>query len=160
MSSSQYLRSISLVSILLCLISGVSYAVLFDKSKKQTISQARAEARESGFATLGAGPQRKNFRFADVSLWLNNDGDWQIEGKIPHRGLQCATYELGVRFGAGDPGCTNVEWLMEEQYVTTQQQCNNSVVQHTGGDLGSFIKTDYARVSCAERYIRCRGVCN
>ena len=99
-------------------------------------------------------------RFGDLQAWLNADGDWLIEGKVRHNGLQCATYEVGIRFGAGDPGCTNVQWLMNTEYVTQIEQCNNSTVQHSGGAREHFIKNDYVRVSCAERFIRCRGNCN
>jgi len=154
------LRLYSFIAVLLCLVSGLALAGLFDKSKKQSISQVKAEAKLSGFSSVLTGPAKKDFRFNALKLWLNNEGDWIIEGQVRHIGLQCASYEIGVRFGAGDPGCTNVEWLMEPLYVTNKRQCNNSVVQHTGGEQGSFIKQDFARVSCAERFIRCRGVCN
>jgi hypothetical protein len=154
---------IPLVVLALCIIlavTGLASAGLLDKSKNQTIRHNRAEARISGITSVLTGPERKDFRFGDMTAWLNSDGDFLVKGKVRHSGLQCATYEVGIRFGAGDPGCTNVHWLMDTDYVTQIQQCNNSTVQHTGGESGYFIKNDYKQVSCAERFIRCRGNCN
>src|SRR5437899_1186813 len=40
-----------------------------------------------------------DFRAGESSAWVNNTGDFHLHGWIPHRGLLCATYSMGVRFG-------------------------------------------------------------
>jgi hypothetical protein len=64
---------------------------------------------------------------------------------------------VGVRFGAGKPGCSDVTWLTDVIYVTEQTQCNNASQQHTGGDINFSLGKDFVRVTCAERVISCRG---
>ncbi len=153
------LASLILVS---ALISRAVYADLFGggKSSTQKVSKAMSPAKSDTLAILSKGAPRKvNFNFGRMKAWLNSDGDWNIQGRVKHTGLLCATYEVGMRFGAGDPGCARVEWLSEVMYVTSQRQCNSAVSQHVGGDYGSFIKADFDRVTCAERIIRCNGGC-
>jgi hypothetical protein len=100
-----------------------------------------------------------DFRTGESTAWLNNTGDFHLHGWIAHRGLLCATYSMGLRFGIGSPGCLNVEWLSEPVFVTSQYQCNGARVEHGGGatlpEIGSKITT----ISCAERVVRCSGSC-
>ena len=100
-----------------------------------------------------------DFRAGESTAWLNADGDFHLHGWVPHRGLLCATYHMGVRFGIGAPGCLNVEWISDPVYVTSQFQCNGARVEHTGGDTAPDIGAQIARISCAERVIRCSGSC-
>jgi hypothetical protein len=144
-------------------VSGLVYADLFGggKSSTQKVSRAMSPAKSDAMSALstGGGVRKINFRFGNMKAWLNSDGDWNIHGRVNHTGLLCATYEVGLRFGAGDPGCTNVKWLSEVSYVTNQRQCNSATTTHTGGDFGSYIKADFDKVTCAERVIRCNGKC-
>jgi len=106
-----------------------------------------------------AGPARLDFLFGDTRGWLDSDGVWNVSADVAHRGLLCATYELGVRFGAGEPGCTNVQWLGAVRYVTAERQCNNATVRQSGGDRQPELARDFSRITCAERVIRCTGNC-
>jgi hypothetical protein len=109
-------------------------------------------------------PERLDFVFGDAKegafqAWLRNKGGWYVEGWVHHTGLRCANYRVGVRFGQGAPGCTDVKWLTDVIYVTEQTQCNNASQQHTGGDVNFSLGKDFARVTCAERIVHCRGAC-
>ena len=100
-----------------------------------------------------------DFRTGESTAWLNADGDFYLQGWVKHRSLVCATYQMGVRFGIGSPGCLNVEWISDPVYVTSQFQCNGARVEHTGGDTLPGIGAQIARISCAERVVRCSGSC-
>ena len=100
-----------------------------------------------------------NFRTGESTAWLNGDGDFHMHGWILHNGLLCATYRMGMRFGVGAPGCLNVEWLSDPVYVTSQYQCNGARVEHDGGDTAPEAGAQIAKVTCAERVIRCSGSC-
>ena len=100
-----------------------------------------------------------DFRVGESTAWLNGSGDFHVHGWIPHRGLLCATYRMGLRFGVGSPGCLNVEWVSDPVFVTSQYQCNGARVEHDGGDTVPEIGARIARISCAERVVRCSGSC-
>jgi hypothetical protein len=100
-----------------------------------------------------------DFRASESTAWLNADGDFYLQGWVKHRSLVCATYQMGVRFGIGSPGCLNVEWISDPVYVTSQFQCNGARAEHSGGDTLPDIGAQIARISCAERVIRCSGSC-
>ncbi len=100
-----------------------------------------------------------DFRSGDSHAWINDDGDFQVSGWIKHSGLRCATYRMGMRFGAGSPGCLNVKWITEPLYVTTELQCNDARIEHSGGDTDAGLGEGLATISCAERVIRCTGNC-
>jgi hypothetical protein len=104
-------------------------------------------------------PDRLDFNFGDVRAWLLPSGDWRMEGKVAHKGALCGTYELGLRFGVGSHGCTDVEWLSQPTYATSQRQCNSATEFHVGGESQPELREHYTRVSCAERLIRCTGNC-
>jgi hypothetical protein len=104
--------------------------------------------------------QRKDFHFSNYKAWVKRDGSWYIEGPVTHKGLLCGTYELGMRFGIGKQGgCTDVEWITPDRYVTSQEQCNNAVMQHRGGDIEGMIASRFDEITCAERVVRCSGTC-
>lgn len=107
-------------------------------------------------------PDRLEFDFgrARGTGWLSNQGDVQMETWVQHRGLLCATYETGIRFGKGSPGCTGVEWLAPVHWLTRKRQCNNALVLHTGNDIDTHMATLYSQVTCAERMLRCEGRCS
>lgn len=104
--------------------------------------------------------QRKDFNFFDTTAWLKRNGEWHIEGNVAHRGLQCATYELGMRFGVGKPDCDNVQWVSETRYITSQAQCNNAEMPHAGTEVDdTALAGHFDAITCAERVIRCTGNC-
>jgi len=128
------------------------------------------ESDESGISaqarptyTLDAKPRINrldfDFRTGESTAWLNADGDFHLHGWVPHRGLLCATYQMGVRFGIGAPSCLNVEWITDPVYVTSQFQCNGARVEHDGGGGSPDIGAQIAKITCAERVIRCSGSC-
>lgn len=103
--------------------------------------------------------QRKDFRFFGFSAWLKRGGEWHIEGPVRHNGLLCGTYEVGMRFGIGKPDCTNVEWITDTRYATSQYQCNNAEMIHTGTEIDESMSGRFDEISCAERVINCSGNC-
>jgi len=106
-------------------------------------------------------PARLDFDFdmGDSHAWINEHGDFQVSGWIKHTGLLCATYRLGVRFGVGSPGCLNVEWITEPLFVTSDIQCNDARIEHTGGDTDDMLGKRLATITCGERVVRCTGNC-
>jgi hypothetical protein len=114
--------------------------------------------RELGFTT-DPKAARLDFRAFDFSGYLLGDGTWQVSSPVTHRGLLCATYEVGVRFGVGSPGCTDVSWLSEPVYVGRQRQCNESTVDHVGGETMPRLGYQLPYITCVERVVRCSGNC-
>jgi hypothetical protein len=104
-------------------------------------------------------PARVEFNFGDIKAWLRSDGEWHVEGWVEHKGLLCGTYQVGIRFGSGNPLCRDVVWLTEPLYGTHQKQCNNAKMPHNGGDNNPDLIPDFKRVSCAEQLIKCTGTC-
>jgi hypothetical protein len=103
--------------------------------------------------------QRKDFNFYSYKAWVKRGGEWHIEGPVTHKGLLCGTYELGMRFGIGKNGCTDVEWITTDRYVTSQMQCNNATMNHQGSDIEPILASRFDEITCAERVIRCTGTC-
>jgi len=102
---------------------------------------------------------RLDFYYGDIRAWLLQDGNWHIEGSIQHRGAFCGTYQLGIQFGIGNPGCANVEWIGGPIYVTKRRQCNSALMTHIGGDQDQFAADAFDQISCAQRLINCSGNC-
>jgi len=100
-----------------------------------------------------------DFRSGESSAWLNSEGDFHLHGWIRHRGLLCATYRMGLRFGIGAPGCLNVQWISDPLYVTSVYQCNGARAEHDGGDNMPEMGAQIANISCVERVVRCSGSC-
>jgi hypothetical protein len=124
-------------------------------------SEQRAQA-PAMFPTVqmeGFELQRKNFRFGEFTGWLKRDGTWHIEGPVRHHGLLCGTYEVGMRFGVGERECTNVQWISEVTYVTSNNQCNDAERPHSGTGIDESLSGQFDAISCAERVIRCTGNC-
>ena len=108
-----------------------------------------------GSQSLGDGEAGED----SVSAWINSDGDFFARGWVEHRGLRCATYKLGIRFGIGNPACSQVQWVTETRYLSSHSQCNNAPIQHRGGGNDPKIKAQFAGINCAERAVLCRGNC-
>lgn len=102
---------------------------------------------------------RLDFYYGDIRAWLLQDGNWHIEGSIQHQGALCGTYQLGIQFGIGSPGCANVEWIDGPIYVTKRRQCNGALMVHTGGDQDQIAADAFDQISCAQRLINCSGNC-
>lgn len=134
------------------------------QSDEPTMLGSTAVAKPAPLFLPDGTPERLDFSFGDAkeggfTAWLRHKGGWYMEGWVHHSGLRCATYRVGMRFGAGKPGCSDVSWLTDVIYVTEQTQCNNASQQHAGGDINFSLGKDFARVTCAERVISCRGSC-
>lgn len=143
--------ALALAFVLLCAVSGPQ-AVAAER-REQAIAQFPKG--DLGGFTL----QRKDFRFNNFTAWLKRDGTWHIEGTVSHRGLMCGTYEAGMRFGVGAPDCTDVRWVSEARYVTSQSQCNDAMMQHTGTEVDPALSGNFESVTCGEMVIRCSGNC-
>ncbi len=103
---------------------------------------------------------REEFDFGDAKAWLREDGYWQIEGFISHNSGFCGTYELGIQFGSGSPGCSNAEWLSAPMFVTQHRQCNGASKLHKGGNISLLAQERFKTINCAQRVIRCSGKCS
>jgi len=103
---------------------------------------------------------REEFDFGDAKAWLREDGYWQIEGFISHNSGFCGTYELGIQFGSGSPGCSNAEWLSAPMFVSQHRQCNGSSKFHSGGNFSLLAQERFKTINCAQRVIRCSGKCS
>ena len=108
----------------------------------------------------GAQAARIDFNFGTVKAWLRDDGQWKIEGDVTHRSGLCGSYQLGIQFGTGSPGCANVRWLSAPKFATKRLQCNGAGVFHSGGDYSFIAKQSFDEINCAQRVIKCKGKCN
>jgi hypothetical protein len=117
-------------------------------------SQSTALVRPSADFSSDPRSARASFRAFDF------DGTWQVESKVVHPRLVCATYQVGLRFGVGNPGCTDVRWLSDVSYVTRERQCNQAEVVHSGGQTEPRLGAALRNITCAERVVRCTGNCN
>lgn len=144
------------------ILASFAAATLFAGSQsaaQSTTSRTTAPAHAVGSASVVLRPRQLDFNFGATRATLDAKGGWNVEGSVSHRGLLCAEYSIGLRFGSGSPDCSNVVWLTDVTYVTTQRQCNNATLQHAGGDLQPALIEPFARITCAERVIRCTGIC-
>lgn len=124
-------------------------------------SRRMAPAVPSISMEAGHGPDRKDFDFGRSvgKAWLADLGEIRVDIWVQHRGLLCATYEVGIRFGQGTHGCTEVQWLAPVHWLTSRRQCNNALVEHVGADTDEHMVALFGQVTCAERLIRCEGNC-
>ncbi|MEO8331442.1 MAG: hypothetical protein ABI479_03350 [Gallionella sp.] len=90
--------------------------------------------------------------FGDFTGWLKRDGTRHIEGTARHHGMMCSDYEVGMRFGIGKPDCTDVQWISEMRYATSQSQYNDAEIDESLTGL-------FEDITCGERVIRCSGNC-
>jgi hypothetical protein len=148
-------------TLMLLLATPVLFAAAQDPfQSKTTYSRAQAQARAIGNVSVVLRPSQLSFDFGGASrASLSPKGEWNVEARVHHNGLLCADYSVGVRFGIGRPGCSNVAWLTDVTYVTNQRQCNNATVEHSGGDVQPRLEDSFTQISCAERVTRCVGLC-
>ena len=128
-------------------------------SRAESISQMTAVAKKPALLMPNDKLATLTFDFREIEAWLRTDGSWHLKGSVEHSGLRCATYSVGMRFGVGAPGCSDVKWLTQAKFVTSITQCNNAPMLHEGGDDDVVLKQNYAKISCAERIIKCEGNC-
>lgn len=133
--------------------------VATESAAQATYSRSQASAQAVGAESVVLKPQQLVFNFGSGKAALEPKGEWTIEASVAHRGLLCAEYSVGIRFGIGRPGCSNVAWLTDVTYATAQRQCNNATLYHSGGDVQPELAGSFAQISCAERVIRCTGLC-
>jgi hypothetical protein len=102
---------------------------------------------------------KKTFHRQGVQGWLDETGAWRIEGEVHHGRLRCASYEMGIQLGRGNPACADVEWLTGVEYATRVRQCNSASRLHAGGGEFSNMATRFDEVSCVRVLVRCEGAC-
>jgi hypothetical protein len=128
----------------------------------ETVKRISVTASKPSFQLPGD-PKAINFIFDKASEkqgWLKLNGEWHVQGWVTHNHLRCATYSLGMRFGKGEGGCMNVEWLTTPLYVTHKKQCNQTTIHHKGGSITPEIAPLFNEVTCGQLLIKCEGVCN
>ena len=127
----------------------------------QALTDADGRVRDLLERPMSTGTYRLEFNFGRNrgEAWLARTGALYIDTWVQHNGLLCSTYEVGIRFGHGEPGCTGVQWLAPAKYVTNLRQCNNAIVEHTGTDTDVAIAEQFGEVTCAERMVRCVSGC-
>jgi hypothetical protein len=108
---------------------------------------------------VGTEPRLKEFRGDDTLGQLTESGDWNYRHLVTHSRLRCATYQTGIQFGAGDQGCTEVNWLSEVEFGSTRTQCNNAPVNHRSRGAISMDTEVFKRTNCVRIVTRCAGPC-
>jgi len=105
-------------------------------------------------------PLKKTFKDFNAKGWLSENGEWHIKGIVTHNRLRCATYQLGIQLGKGNPACLNIAWLTDVQYGTTRQHCNSSPLEHVGGGNITALTNILKDATCARVVVRCTGTCD
>ena len=153
----KYLVKLQLTLLILAFPIQVLFGTIVHAEKK--VRRFSTEAVIVGNLGLPNEKSKLNFNFGQAEAWLNTDGDWAIQGTVKHGHLLCASYQMGIRFGAGAPGCTNVKWVSKTRYVTFRKQCNQARLNHRGGDSNPALASDFERITCAQQVISCSGRC-
>lgn len=125
----------------------------------QIMSRDTAAVRPAVDFTTDLRSARVDFSAFDFRGFLLGDGSWQVSSPVTHNALRCGTYEVGVRFGAGNPGCTDVRWLSDPVFLGPRRQCNAATVIHTGGETSPQLGSQLPSITCVERIVRCVGTC-
>ena len=113
----------------------------------------------SSAQTISGQPSRSTFQKQGIQGWLDETGAWHISGEVDHSRLRCATYEMGLQLGRGNPGCSNVEWLTDVEYATRLRHCNSAKRLHVGDGRFSGMANRLEEVSCVRVAVRCEGTC-
>ncbi|WP_090906288.1 hypothetical protein [Nitrosospira sp. Nsp13] len=145
---------LSLSALVIAVLSATGIAEANATERRSQAAAQFAKGKVEGFEL-----QRKDFRFFGFTAWLKRGGEWHIEGPVRHRGMLCGTYEAGMRFGIGKPDCTDVQWVSGVRYVTSQYQCNNAEMTHSGTEIDESLIGPFDAITCAEQVIRCTGNC-
>ena len=135
------------------LLAGVAIA---DNTK---IKKDSVYAQKSTDWSSGGTKQQLDFKFGAAKASLRQDGVIQFEGTVSHMGLRCATYSAGIQFGKGNPRCTDVEWITEPVYLTSQKHCNNAELVHTGADKDAKAAERFDDITCGQYLLKCVGTC-
>lgn len=90
---------------------------------------------------------------------LSADGAWRVRAEIMHPRLRCASYAVGVRFGSGDDGCTDVDWQTDAEFLPSHRQCNNAGVIHSGVGSVDLAPEAIDALTCARVMVSCTGAC-
>ena len=102
---------------------------------------------------------KMSFENNTVEGWVQDTGEWYIKGVVTHSRLLCATYELGIKLGRGDPACLNVQWLTEVAFGTMRRQCNSTPITHVGGGEAPAFQSALAQATCVQVVVKCTGKC-
>ena len=113
----------------------------------------------SSAQTRSGQTSRSTFQKQGIQGWLDETGAWHISGEVHHGRLRCATYETGIQPGRGNPGCSNVEWLTDIEYVTRMRHCNSAKRLHVGEGRFSGMENRLEGASCVRVVVRCEGAC-
>lgn len=128
-------------------------------SEDQKISRYSSAANKATDWTSGGTKQQLNFKYASAKASLRQNGSVAIEGYVQHLGLLCGTYSGGIRFGKGNPGCVDVEWITEPVYLTSKKHCNNATLSHSGADIDSSTIEHFDEITCGQFLLKCEGMC-
>ena len=101
----------------------------------------------------------RTFQGGGMEGRVDATGAWRIEGEVHHTRLRCASYEMGVQLGSGNPACSRVTWLTGVEYVTRVRHCNSASRLHTGGGTFSEVANRLEEISCVRVLVRCAGTC-
>lgn len=101
--------------------------------------------------------ERRSFEQFDVEGELSATGVWSIEGVVEHRGLRCATYEMGLQIGRGASACQAVEWYNAVQYGTRERHCNSASLVHKGSGTHELSRDQLISATCVRVVTRCSG---
>ncbi len=126
---------------------------------KTTTNKYKSDARKTTDWTSAGKKQQLDFNYGNAKATLRQTGDIIIEATVFHKGLLCATYSAGMRFGKGNPGCVEVKWLTEPKYMTSRKQCNSAVIIHSGADMDVDAAKLYDKISCGQLLLKCVGNC-
>lgn len=148
-------------AMLMASLTGVALAHGTAAAQKPVFDRELSEAKpyQDPFARSSQ-TSRLDFEFGDARALLRRDGTWQVEAEISHSGFRCGSYRLGMRFGVGNPGCLDVQWFGTGEFVTNLKHCNNAERPHQGSSYDVLLGESFDGITCAERLIRCTGVCN
>lgn len=102
---------------------------------------------------------RSTFQQQGIQGWVDETAAWQVSGWVNHGRLRCATYEMGIQLGRGNPDCSAVEWLTDVEYVTRLRHCNSAKRLHTGDGRFSGMPNRLEGASCVRAVVRCEGAC-
>lgn len=123
------------------------------------VSRGTAVVRSGPAFTTDLRSARIDFDSFEFRGFLLGDGTWQVSSPVAHQRLVCATYEVGIRFGVGNPGCNDVRWLSDPMFIGSRRQCNAATVIHVGGETTPRLGDQLPSVTCVERVLRCTGSC-
>lgn len=109
--------------------------------------------------TLGGGSMTRTFRGSWASGEVDTTGAWQFRSEVQHGRLRCATYEVGMQLGRGNPQCADARWVTGVEYGTRVRQCNSATRIHNGSGRFSSTGNRFAEANCVRVVLRCQGTC-